>query len=820
MTSVPSLGTNLLGPQYYTTDFPYIDLMHQAGFGPSTAGVTLDLDASGWITSLPAGTSANFAFILANPAGANTAGDRYLVTYNGGGTFEGAFGANITEASSGQFVLTSSAGDGALGFQITSIDPTNYVRDMHIVREDQLANFHSDNIWNPQFLEKIENFHTLRFMDMQNTNAVFDGNGQVPWPDSTHAANIEWADRPLMTDAQWSKGVPVEAMVQLSNLAGADAWFNMPVNASDDYVRQFATYVRDHLDPGLQVHVEFSNEVWNWGFPQSQYALARDDGFGRWMDWYGARTAQVGRIWNEVFGESPTGGEDVTGRVHVVYNTQAVWKGLETYGLETESWYENGVHVRASDYFDEYAVTGYYNFNTADHNVVRSWWGNPDGGFDAAVASLKQEVDGPLKDLYIYHAGKAAEHGLVLTTYESGYGEAAPDETADYRQFLEDVQRQPELYEIEMANYQNFKDAGGGLFMNFGIIGAPAQWGSWSALESVYDETSPRYQALTDWNATVAPWYETGRDPSVFNPSSTPSQNNAPIIAAHGGGDGAKMPVVENTSAINPITATHPDAGQTPGHSIRGGPDGNEFAINAARGGLSAVTGPTDERLGAVGDNNMHDGVVQVSDNRGGGDVHVGVQNVEVATTQGSANIDVTPTHLTASQPAQIAKAEIFNVRGGELPTTSPRPDTSVADLAEPPSALLQSDIAEHTPKNDFLLNLTAAGRSEVIEHANRDYGGMLLSAKHDVFEFAALLPSPDSGNSVVDWARFQFDQDIIRHKSDLTIAQLRLGEGVNGILDPPPPETATDKPIPQQASLQIPCGFDSDWHIPYDLRP
>ena len=296
-----------------------------------------------------------------------------------------------------------------------------------------------------------------------------------------------------MTDAQWNKGVPVEAMVELCNLAGADGWFNMPVNASDDYVRQFATYVRDHLNPGLQVHVEFSNEVWNWAFPQSHYADAHDAGFANWMEWYGVRTAQVGRIWNEVFGESPTGGEDVTGRVHVVYNTQDAWQGLESYGLETQNWYENGVHVRASDYFDEYAVTGYYNFNTTDHNVVRSWWSNPDGGFDAAVASLRQEVDGPLKAAYAYHAGQAAEHGLELTTYESGYGEVATDETADYQQFLIDVQRQPELYDIEKANYQNFKDAGGGLYMNFGIIGAPSKWGSWSALESLYQETSPRY---------------------------------------------------------------------------------------------------------------------------------------------------------------------------------------------------------------------------------------------------------------------------------------------------------------------------------------
>ena len=265
-------------------------------------------------------------------------------------------------------------------------------------------------------------------------------------------------------------------------------------------------------------------------------------------------------------------------------------------------------------------MTGYYNFNTADHNVVRSWWSNPDGGFDAAVASLRQNVDGPLKALYAYHAGKAAERGLELTTYESGYGEVATDETADYQQFLIDVQRQPELYDIEKANYQNFKDAGGGLYMNFGIIGAPSKWGSWSALESLYQETSPRYEALTDWNATVAPWYETGRDPSVFDSSWMLHQNSGLTITSNGGGDTAMASIAENTTAVTTVTATDPDAGQTLSYSIGGGADASKFTISSSTGALSFVTAPNFELPTDAGGNNVYDVIVQVSDGHGGSD--------------------------------------------------------------------------------------------------------------------------------------------------------------------------------------------------------
>ena len=42
--------------------------------------------------------------------------------------------------------------------------------------------------------------------------------------------------------------------------------------ASDDYVRQEATFWLANLRPDVQVYVEHSNEVWNPLFPQGRYA--------------------------------------------------------------------------------------------------------------------------------------------------------------------------------------------------------------------------------------------------------------------------------------------------------------------------------------------------------------------------------------------------------------------------------------------------------------------------------------------------------------------------------------------------------------------
>lgn len=84
----------------------------------------------------------------------------------------------------------------------------------------------------------------------------------------TEQLPAEWAQRPTRRDRSYASsrgGVPVEDMVLLANLVGAAPWFTMPHTASDDYVRQFATHVRDALRPDVDVYVELSNEVWGTG---------------------------------------------------------------------------------------------------------------------------------------------------------------------------------------------------------------------------------------------------------------------------------------------------------------------------------------------------------------------------------------------------------------------------------------------------------------------------------------------------------------------------------------------------------------------------
>lgn len=531
-TKLP-IGTNPDALNYYSTMLPTLDLMKSSDrWLPQYDGVwnsnePVPLDANGWVTRLPKPgeglryTRVNLLLLYDNPA-APPPDTRFVVLYNGTGTFNGGLDTTIVSSTPGRLVIRSGASR-TLSLQLVATDPAgtgDHVRNVRVIREDRLADHKAGQTFNPDLIAKLAPFSTMRFMSWMNTNEIFDTEGK---PIASEAAQraapvLAWEHRPLVTNRQWgegSPGMPVEKMVELANLTGTNPWFNMPINASDDYVTHFAEYVRDNLRADLKVRVELSNEVWNFVFPQSRYAEAKAIAAwgpgSNWMEWYGMRAAQVGQIWNSVFGEPATGSGD-PGRVIVVYNTQFGWRGLEAHGLETGKWRDAaGERIRAADYFDEYAITGYIG-GTMDQEAqvaaVMNSWRDADGGYARAIAALRKRLTTELAPGYAYHSGKARQYGLNLTTYESGYAETTPNSqhlNQRYTDFLVNVQRRPEMRDIYTANLDAFRKAGGTLFMSFGLIYMPNKWGSWGVLESIDQATSPRFAALAEWGAANNP---------------------------------------------------------------------------------------------------------------------------------------------------------------------------------------------------------------------------------------------------------------------------------------------------------------------------
>lgn len=86
------------------------------------------------------------------------------------------------------------------------------------------------------------------------------------------------------------------------------AWFNVPHIADDDFITQFAIYVRDNLNPNMLALFEYSNECFNWQFAQANWLLDQataawgaSDG-NRHLSWQGKRSTEMCLLIDAVYG--------------------------------------------------------------------------------------------------------------------------------------------------------------------------------------------------------------------------------------------------------------------------------------------------------------------------------------------------------------------------------------------------------------------------------------------------------------------------------------------------------------------------------------
>lgn len=96
-----------------------------------------------------------------------------------------------------------------------------------------------------------------------------------------------------------NSGVPPEVMIALCNKLKVDCWLNIPPLADDDYTTQLVTLAASTLTGG-KLYLEFSNEIWNAGFAQTPWAVARGAVVGfqsansrRFEGYYALRVRQV-----------------------------------------------------------------------------------------------------------------------------------------------------------------------------------------------------------------------------------------------------------------------------------------------------------------------------------------------------------------------------------------------------------------------------------------------------------------------------------------------------------------------------------------------
>lgn len=501
----PNLSLGLSGVNDWSVQNPFLNLMKTSrpwvGHLPGrwggmendalrTAGF---LDPQGWPNEIPPTVTGLSTLILTDlPETTGGVAGRYLLTHSGDGTLALSGRAEVIQAEPGRILFDYTPAMGAVLLTLTATDPANPIRDIVVVREDRAEALAAGEIFNPDWLNRLRGVGGVRFMDWMATN------------NSTLATS---ADRPRAEDATWaSHGVPMEILIALSNELHADPWFTIPHLADDALIRELATISRDTLDPGLNAHVEFSNEVWNWQFTQARWA--QEQARARWgqdaagVQFYALRAAEAADIWTAVYG-------DQTGRLTRVVATQTGWIGLEAQILDAPLVLAEGRNP--TDSFDAYAVTGYVSALLGHETkaaALRQWL--TEGTEIATQKAISELRDGSitgdatdslshvLTQILPYHAAVAADHGLKLMMYEGGshvvgIGPLADDQSlTDFFTHLNYTPEMGALYIDLMSGWRRLTDAPFNAFVD---VAPPGKWGSWGGLRHLTDD-NPRWTAL------------------------------------------------------------------------------------------------------------------------------------------------------------------------------------------------------------------------------------------------------------------------------------------------------------------------------------
>jgi hypothetical protein len=464
-------------------------------------GPALSLDANDWVTQLTQWTASN-GDLMQQRAGTVMFRDIngqyppgiYTAQWQGTGTILFGFDAQVISQTTGsdgthyaQLLVTPTSAGIYVDIAATSVaDP---IRNMHVWMPDANGNAQIGQVWapsdnfspfTPAFLAELAPFDTLRFMDWMSTN---------------FSTVVDWSDRRLLSDARQTggdNGVSYEYMIELANELHEDMWINLPYLSNDNFNTQLATLIQGSLDPGLQVYVEWSNEIWNGQFLtspwiNSELLLPQNAG----LDRYQFIAQQIGHdfsIWSTVF----------AGQSTELVRTVA-YQAVDSSGL-------NEILSDLNGHFDAISTAAYVTLTNAQTaTFTASTTG--DDVLDDAFADLPATLaDLKAVDALAVNYSVSLGRNIQFVTYEGGEQLSAFGQTVAYQQALYDAQVNPRIYDLYEDLITGFAADGGALFMHYSNISPNTKYGSFGALQYLGQPVSqaPKYQALL--SAAAGAW--------------------------------------------------------------------------------------------------------------------------------------------------------------------------------------------------------------------------------------------------------------------------------------------------------------------------
>lgn len=492
-TGKMAISMNLSPITYYSPEAAFVDAIHTSSPWSTSTHGTVTTDANGNILTWSSGTP-HFIVALFEPT--NGTPKQYVLTYRNNASISFA-GATVVSSAPGRVVFTPRPGGTGADISFSNMSTSSPVTDVHVFRADQEALFNQGEIFNPDFIAFESQWKTLRFMD---------------WGDTNTLVSFDWNHRATPNSMSWAEGsnpggTPIEIMVALANEAHAGMWYNVPTEADDTYVRNAMTYIRDHLDPSLTLHVEYSNEAWNGAFPANAWMKTQAQSLwgsgGMEQTYYGYRSAQIAAIAHQVFGNVPNS------RLSVVLGDQ------DSDNWAITNYIVPGVNLAhagtVTQLFGEFAVAPYfathfgYGPNAAQ---ILAWANSGAAGVTAAINEIQHGTTVPgssVDKVFTYIAKSAAVAntlGLRFVTYEGGpsmfYYMYPLADRPTYDTLYQNIVNDPRMKNIMTYFLNGLSDAGVKEYNHFDDIGPGSQFGFWGVVPTLDTPSSPRYDALKE----------------------------------------------------------------------------------------------------------------------------------------------------------------------------------------------------------------------------------------------------------------------------------------------------------------------------------
>ena len=477
------------------------------------------VDANGNVTGLATFTTAAgrtmqqmAGTLMFRELGGAYPGGTYRAEWEGTGRV--TFGMDARVAASGRTAagmnyadLTVTPGDGGIYLRIEETSAADPVRNFHVWMPDWQGRSFAGQRWqpgassspfHPLFRERLMPFGVIRFMQAQETNT----SDIRTWADRRDTNDIRQSSG---IDGSWSEplanGMSVEHMVQLANDLDADPWFNMPHMADDTFVRNFATYVRNNLEPGRKAYVEWSNEIWNfaWGFEATQWVaeqnrLPENAGLTHWQI-AGREAKRDMDIWSDVF----------AGQTDRIVRVAA--------GQAGNDWVTARIADAMQGSFDAIAIAPYF----SPSDTQRAGYTTATT-VDQVLADTRAAIDGSVAQARAHQAladtwSARLGRDVKLLAYEGG--QHLDGRNAPYQNVFYAASHDPRMGDLYRDYLRRLDAAGMDLYVDFNFTGrgGPSQWGDFAKLNRMDQplETAHLYNAVVAaangslWGGVVAP---------------------------------------------------------------------------------------------------------------------------------------------------------------------------------------------------------------------------------------------------------------------------------------------------------------------------